>query len=537
MSKKSFIKGKINTLNSDQLSLFKQMQGVDKLQICIPTGAGKGYIMIVDLLNRILRSKETTFVISSHRLMLNTQHLGDIFMELSPFLGEIGFVFIGSSKFDTKKYSDNKDFNQKLLRKHLSYHEIITSTTSKKEVREEIERHLVNNRKVVVLTTYHSLNVLGGIEIDTIYNDEAHTLASDEISQFQENYEVISARKSFFFTATPKDCVSEDTDYFLMNNVDIFGDRIGLTFKECVDKGYVVRPTIHIALPSDFSPDYDYNSVPNMCKFIEETYVAHSNFIADHSVNPFEIVAKILIKCPSVEQMWKIHANLVNKLTDVLVCAGASKNDDGMYCHYIGTEGIRGRSEYLERLQGLSTNQKAIVLHYDTMSEGINVSGFTGVEFLGGKLPTIVKVLQNTGRATRLHPLDRIGLRDGLLRVDDYTSWVKPYCSVIIPYWDRESEMSKVELAKQIKGLRDQFGFDPTYYVSVGTDIGRGKKDEDMDQLNKRDQQAKKFKVIEEISHEIEILDQAEIDQKEMERISKMDLMEWFNYNNKIEKN
>jgi hypothetical protein len=154
------------------------------------------------------------------------------------------------------------------------------------------------------------------------------------------------------------------------------------------------------------------------------------------------------------------------------------------------------------------------------------------VEFLGGKLPTITKVLQNTGRATRLHPIDRNKLVSGEIGLDNISGWIKPYCSVIIPYWDRESELSKVELAKQIKGLRDQFGFDPTYYVSVGTDIGKGKKEDEMDALNNRDKKDKKAQIIEEINHEIEVLDKEEMDQKERDKVNELDFMGWLNYNN-----
>ena len=43
---------------------------------------------------------------------------------------------------------------------------------------------------------------------------------------------------------------------------------------------------------------------------------------------------------------------------------------------------VADRGDYLEALQNFDENEGAIVLHYDTMSEGINVAGFTGVEFL-----------------------------------------------------------------------------------------------------------------------------------------------------------
>jgi uncharacterized pyridoxamine 5'-phosphate oxidase family protein len=37
-----YLVDKLNSLTSDQKELFNQMQENNKLQICIPTGAGKG---------------------------------------------------------------------------------------------------------------------------------------------------------------------------------------------------------------------------------------------------------------------------------------------------------------------------------------------------------------------------------------------------------------------------------------------------------------------------------------------------------------
>jgi hypothetical protein len=201
--------------------------------------------------------------------------------------------------------------------------------------------------------------------------------------------------------------------------------------------------------------------------------------------------------------------------------------------HFIDSEGIAGRSEYLEKIQNFDESEMAIVLHYDTMSEGINVSGFTGVMFLGGKLPTIIKTLQNTGRATRLHLFDRDRLGKGEIMVGD-GKWIKPNCAVIIPFWDSESDFTKEELSKQIKGLRDNFGYDPVYYVSIGSDIGSGKKKDDMEGLNKKDEKNKKSELIEEIQHYIERFDKEESDLKEIERINSMSMEEWFNYANNI---
>lgn len=530
----NLLEEKIKSLTPDQRVLFDQILTDNILQICIPTGAGKGYLMMVDLLNQILSTDNRIFTISSHRLMLNNQHLNDIFEILSPVIGDIGFVFIGSSNYDVDKFQDNPEMNTKLLKKGLSYNDIITSTTFTKVVDETINNHLENGRKVVILTTYHSLDKLKNQEIDTIYNDESHTLASDtETAQFKENFSKIKSKRCYFFTATPKDCVDDDTNSFLMNNEDFFGKRIGLTFNECVERGYVVKPVVHIAMPVNYTNDKDLESVENMCKFITDTFKTHKDFITEKSSDPSKISPKVLIKCPSVDTMWEIHKRLVEQNLGFKVCAGASRNPNSMINHFIDNDGIANRNAYLEKLQGFKDDDEVVVLHYDTMSEGINVSGFTATMFLGGKLPTITKTLQNTGRSTRLHPIDRNKLRNGEIKVGD-GNWVKPYCAVIIPYWDRESEFSSKELARQIKDLRDNFGFDPSYYISIGDDIAKGKKPEEMDQLNTLGEKNKKVEVIEEIRNEIEILDAEEIDMKERERINSLSDFDFFNEINSV---
>ena len=66
--------------------------------------------------------------------------------------------------------------------------------------------------------------------------------------------------------------------------------------------------------------------------------------------------------------------------------------------------------------------------------------------------------------------------------------------------------MAKKNLIIQSWTYRDQFGFDPTYKVSIGTDIGSGSLEVDMPVLNKEDEKSEKYNLIEEITHEIELL-------------------------------
>jgi superfamily II DNA or RNA helicase len=533
---KKYVSSKLGRMNDDQKSLFDEMYKNDKLQICIPTGAGKGFLMIADILNQVVNTENKIFAVATHRLMLNTQHFNDIFDILTPFIGQVGFIFVGSSKYDTKKLQENTDLNKALLEAGLSFNEIISSTTIGKEVDEMVQEHLEKGRKVVLLSTYHSLHTLKNLEIDSLYPDEAHTLASEvDGSQFRKNFEQIKYKRCLFFTATPKDCTDEETEAFLMNNEDIFGIRIGLNFRHCVDKGYITRPIVHIAEPSNLCTNYNFDSEENMSIFVTETFEAHKKFLKSSSVSPDKIAPKILVKCSGVPMMWKIYNRLVGQMGNVKICAGASAfNADTNFQHFIDGEGIKNRSEYLERLVDFKDDEPAIVLHYDTMSEGINVSGFTGTMFLNGKLGSTAKILQNTGRSTRLHPEDRSNLVKGLISTSDYSKWIKPNCAVIIPYWDTESEFSAREIARKIKELRDNFGFEPDFKVSIGSDIGDSTADEALDGLNEKSEKAPKYKLVEDIKHIIEELDQAEINLAKQAEIDRLSVEEWFNLANDL---
>lgn len=61
----------INSLNKHQKEMFHLLNGKSVYQFRIPTGVGKGYIMIGHILNSIINTKESIFTIASHRLSLN----------------------------------------------------------------------------------------------------------------------------------------------------------------------------------------------------------------------------------------------------------------------------------------------------------------------------------------------------------------------------------------------------------------------------------------------------------------------------------
>jgi superfamily II DNA or RNA helicase len=212
------------------------------------------------------------------------------------------------------KHQSNNKMVKSLIKSKISFNELYLNTLSTKEIKNYVDKYKEEGKKVIIITTYHSLDKLNGVDIDTLYCDEAHTLATEKEGNFKSNFESIKTKNVYFFTATPKDCSDvDDTESFLMNNEDIFGERIGMTMKDAIQKGYITNPMIHIAIPEKYGRE-DMNNLTNKVKFITDSYNVHSNKVKENSSNPKSIEAKMLVKCESVDEMWALYERLVGKL-------------------------------------------------------------------------------------------------------------------------------------------------------------------------------------------------------------------------------
>lgn len=521
------MKNLIKTLNQHQKTIFDLMNEKDRLQICLPTGVGKGYLMGVDIKNRIINHGSNVIAIASHRLILNNQHMGDLIDRLSDLFEDVRFIFVGSAEFDHSKVQDK--YLRELHKINLSSKEIILHSTTKKDLSEKIEKFRREDKKVIIVSTYHSLDKLSGLDIDLFYADEAHTLASNEnLTRFEQNFKSIKFDKSYFFTATPKDCMEDDDDTgnFLMNNEDIFGERVGMSMSEAIKLGYITRPIIHTSIPRDYKNE-DMDNLENKVRFIIDTFEVHTKYVKESSSFPEKIEPKMLIKCESVDIMWEIYEILLNSnLDDVQLFAGASrKGVNGSPSYEVNGTKI-SKDEHIKKLKKLSNLDRAIVVHVDTLSEGINIKGFTGVMFLTDKTPTIIKLLQNIGRGTRVLNEDRERFTNGEINTTDYNGWIKPNTFVILPIYSPESEASQQSLSKTIKKIRDKAEIS-VHKVSIGDDKGKGR-DDSMDSLVDVDGKDPKKKLVEIIDHNIEELYKEEREMMEnmkLMRMSKIELL------------
>ena len=510
----------IRLTNYSQKECYEKLQQSDRLSVILPTGCGKGHLLFVDLLSRIYYNKGEVFVIASHRIGLNKQHTDDMFKNFAKFTGDIGYVFVSCEKYDENRLTeiegDFKKVSSELMGLNINPDELIT-TLKDQSLSDIIEEHRRNRRKVVIITTYHSLQKLHNVPLDVIYCDEADKLVSNKSKpasqdnqeeNFMKKFLNLTVKKSYFFTATPKDWSLPwygQQNIQFMNNTAIFGERIGMEFDAAVKLGYILRPYLHIVFPNDYIPEdieitdeedleegdnqeIDFRemniNIPAKILLINEAFETHKKFLKERSADPDKIGAKLLIKCKNISSdMWGIfHDGLQTTMPNIKIFAGGSygypysqNEEQKLNNHYMysPTEKraipIKNRDEYLKLIKGLSLEEDAIVLHCDILSEGINVEGFTAVMFVNGVTLTDSKILQNIGRATRLLKHDREALKNGIISTEDLSKWVKPFCNVIIPFWNSDSLDAKDKMVEIIRNLRES-GFELEKF-STGTEL------------------------------------------------------------------
>lgn len=169
---------------------------------------------------------------------------------------------------------------------------------------------------------------------------------------------------------------------------------------------------------------------------------------------------KILISVKGTQDMKKFMSSdeyRMLRADDVDVYAVASHEDVG---NDINGQKFK-RQDFLKRLKTDENNKdkKIIVLHYDTMAEGISINGFTGIMPL--RTLSKSKFMQTFGRAARLDKEDRKSMEDGLVKSDELDKLNKPYAYIIIPDVVQSNEDDKANLTQIITELRS-YGFNPS---------------------------------------------------------------------------
>ena len=156
------------------------------------------------------------------------------------------------------------------------------------------------------------------------------------------------------------------------------------------------------------------------------------------------------------------------------------------------------RNKFLKVLK--AHTGKAIVLHINILTEGIDVPDITGVMFIRNM--GLTRFLQSLGRATRVLKADADKPTDNFDQ--NSSSWIKPYAWAIIAERDGDNEGKTSDLRTMVENMRAA-GFEPTEEVVVAVDRAKGPPVE-FKPCNEKDPQIRStFADIFDIQHVIEI--------------------------------
>ena len=327
-----------------------------KGQIIIPTGGGKTLVAIMDAIRQFEAGNKTIVVVAPRILLAHqlraefTEHILDACV-LHVHSGNTG------SYYSTTKSEKIAQFN-----------------------------YIFRDQKKLIFTTYHSLHRVqeSGINVDTIYFDEAHNSVARNFLPAVEFYAGLDSIRCYFFTATPKH--SGTKSRIGMENKEVFGEVIfGVPATELVREGYILPPKVVI------------NKYEKLGKYDITPEVESAKIIDSMDKNAKD---KVLICAKSTKQIVTLISR--SKFLDELAYRGYS------YMYITSKTGAIidgekvGREQFFDVLNawGKKDGKKFVVLHHSILSEGINVKGLESVLFM--RSMDYIGISQTIGRVIRL---------------------------------------------------------------------------------------------------------------------------------------
>jgi len=385
-----------------------QLRGVDAMskhnkgQLIKPTGAGKTLTMIADALKEFAKETPQTIVVVCPRILLAEQ-LSSEFLE---FIVNAEVLHVHSGE---------------------THHE---STTNPDTIRQWVDTH--NSRHKLVFTTYNSLQRLvdAEIDVDTIYFDEAHNSVKRNFFPATEHFSA-NANRCYFMTATRKTSLTPTKPG--MNDVDVYGNVIcQVSAPELIAGGYIVPPKVyaHPSKTTDECGGCSYERDKHNIIDIINTYGMDKVLIVSKKTKDIIGLTTHTDFQLQMEQMGYEVLHISSKF-------GAFINNKKV-----------NREVFFDTLNayGKDVDKKFVVLHFDILAEGLNISCLNGIVFQ--RSTDYIKILQTVGRAIRLDPRDSKGMREGTITPGAVNTYNKKFGLVVTPTFDKVgiSTAKKIEV-------------------------------------------------------------------------------------------
>lgn len=485
---------------------FTNIKGI----ICLPTGTGKTFIQSAIIANDIAMhpNQHNMYVVNAPRILLTYQLLKEVYGFLVSNGIEARYMFVHSGG-----KTEEADLEEMRIQANVEGHNIpfseIGSTTSTDGIKDMMKKSKEQDLPLIIFSTYNSAEKIETARkelteqpISIILNDESHYLVQQ---QFHDILETMTSSRCYFFTATTIYTPSDKGRG--MNNKESYGEILyKMTPREAIDLGKMVRPRIHIVNTSGVYSTSDYDT--SISRIIKESFIQHEAVVGT------KIATKMLVSVKGTQDMINfLSSDEYDELRrdDINIFTVSSNLDVG---NDVNGEKYR-RQDFLKILKevGDDSTKKAIVLHYDILAEGIDVSGFTGTLPLRTLLKS--KFLQTYGRCGRVDLFDKLRIQSGEITPDELDKMNKPYAYVIIPNIINSNEDDKENFKELIGQLRD-YGFSPTEDI-ISSSITNGVPEiEELEGLNDIKKNSRLLgEIIEEYESDIEKEEDAKLSKKE----------------------
>lgn len=417
-------------------------------RIVIPTGGGKTMVQARALLWMFENINPTgIYLVMVPRIMLGNQ----LIKEYKEFLGAKSFRAIAFHSGEHQA-EDGEPWKEE-------------ATLSTSKVLETHQNAQKIGQPLVVFSTYHSCNKLVGIDFDGNINDEAQYIVAEH---FNNSFRSLTLPIAISFTATEKHTASDNG--LGMNNEQVFGPRwYEISSTELIKGGYIVPPRLHVM---EATAEEDAQSVVSQVVEITKEQIKLTE--------PTLGFSKILFAMRGTDDVKTVEDNLHILRTEF------PKHDVFTITSKNGSR-INGRKlKRKDFLKLLKDVDNCIILHYDILSEGIDVPGITGVGIMRNM--SLSKLLQTIGRAVRVYR-------------PDPSKKAQAWISVPVINGDEDD---KERLAGIIRTLRNG-GYDISAETIYETKQDRHQGDEEnVDDAFEKDKKNKSSVLVEDVMHLIE---------------------------------